>query len=446
MIRRVLTLTLQSLRAFLRSRFAIAVLVLLALVALVLPRSLHGDGTPAGEIRMLLTWTLGAALLLLSVATLWAGCSAFAGEIEEGVFASVAVTPARRFELWLGKWLGLVALDALLLAGVLLAIAIQLPMRDFSRGGLQPLLRVPTSEEGLRENALAVLAQARAAGQVPEDAHAGEWFGKILEELRDSHWSIGPGETQRWRFELPARRRRADGDWRIRVSFTSPVGSASPVSGNCRVLNAANEEVARLEFSPEDRQQAEFTVSPQRIGESPTLSVLFENTSGEDGMAVLVGTTEGVALFIPQGTFSGNLLRAGLVLWTVLASLAAIGITAGALFSLPVAVFAASAITLMGLLSHSDPDASGIGCGHDHGDHGAACGALTTLNRVSTTALRALAALTDTVDKAAPLDRIGDGLVVTLPEVLRALAAVGLILPIVTGCGAVLVLRHREFP
>ena len=58
MIRRVAAHFVLGLRAPWRSRLVAALLVLLAATVLVLPAHLHSDGTPAGELRMLLTWTL----------------------------------------------------------------------------------------------------------------------------------------------------------------------------------------------------------------------------------------------------------------------------------------------------------------------------------------------------------------------------------------------------
>ena len=68
MIRRVAAHFVLGLRAPWRSRLVAALLVLLAATVLVLPAHLHSDGTPAGELRMLLTGTLGPAMAVLAAA------------------------------------------------------------------------------------------------------------------------------------------------------------------------------------------------------------------------------------------------------------------------------------------------------------------------------------------------------------------------------------------
>ena len=101
MIRRVAAIALLGIRAPLRSRLVLGLLALLAVIL----AGIRGDGTAQGEMRMLLTWTLGVAAGVLGAATLWAGCAAVASDIEAGRHAPTAVSPARPFEIWLGRWL-----------------------------------------------------------------------------------------------------------------------------------------------------------------------------------------------------------------------------------------------------------------------------------------------------------------------------------------------------
>ena len=57
MIRRVAAIALLGIRAPLRSRLVLGLLALLAVIL----AGIRGDGTAQGEMRMLLTWTLGVA-------------------------------------------------------------------------------------------------------------------------------------------------------------------------------------------------------------------------------------------------------------------------------------------------------------------------------------------------------------------------------------------------
>lgn len=450
MIRRVLHLARLSLRAALRSRFVLAVLALLALVAIVLPQTIRGDGTPASDIRMLLTWTLGVTVFLLGTISLWAGCNAFAGEIEEGVFVGVAVTPTRRLELWLGKWIGLTLLDAGLLLAIFAVVTIQLPHRGIALSDLRPYRWVQPSEEGLRAHAAVIFQGAQAAGHIPADATPDEWIETILEDLHEANLSINPGDEHAWKFTVPTERRRAGEDVRVRVTFTSPLGSAGGVSATCRVLDAAGGELASCEITPDDRQRVEFPIAAEGLANTPTLTLAFRNTADADGTAVLVGAVDGAVLFFPQGSFWTNLLLAGLALGSILAALAGLGVAAGAMFSLPVAVFVASAMTVIGLLSQANMECHDEDCGHPghaHHHHEVKAGPwFHTLDRFATSFLHGVKTLSTPVEDAAPLDRLGDRRLISVSDALRAVGLVGVLLPLLAGCVGVLALRCREFP
>ena len=52
---------------------------------------------------------------LLGLSTLWLACGTLARDIEECQMQVVAVKPIARWQIWLGKWLGIMSLNAALL-------------------------------------------------------------------------------------------------------------------------------------------------------------------------------------------------------------------------------------------------------------------------------------------------------------------------------------------
>src|SRR5258708_4197508 len=94
--------------------WVMAGLLLLCVVAL--PLLLKDDGSARGFTQILLTYTLSVITVLLGFSTLWLACGTLARDIEEAQMQVVAVKPVARWEIWLGKWLGLFALNAALLA------------------------------------------------------------------------------------------------------------------------------------------------------------------------------------------------------------------------------------------------------------------------------------------------------------------------------------------
>src|ERR1700674_3352923 len=102
-------------KAALRFRLFLVVAVLLLGSVVALPLLLKDDGTARGFTQILITYTLSAITALLGLSTLWLACGTLARDIEECQMQVVAVKPIARWQIWLGKWLGIVSLNAVLL-------------------------------------------------------------------------------------------------------------------------------------------------------------------------------------------------------------------------------------------------------------------------------------------------------------------------------------------
>ena len=113
--RRVFAMAILTLKATLRYRLIQVLLLLLAAAVIGLPAIIKHDGTAAGFTQILLTYTLGSITVLLGFATLWLGCGTLSRDIEECQMQVVVVKPIQRWEIWLGKWLGILTLNAVLL-------------------------------------------------------------------------------------------------------------------------------------------------------------------------------------------------------------------------------------------------------------------------------------------------------------------------------------------
>ncbi|MEE2948450.1 MAG: ABC transporter permease [Verrucomicrobiota bacterium] len=112
----------QTLKAAVRYRFVVALGLALLVIVFGVPLLLKSDGTAKGMVQLVLTYTLGATTVLLGIASLWMGCGTLAREIEDNVMQMVAVKPVARWRVWLGKWLGIMLLNAALLVPTGLAI------------------------------------------------------------------------------------------------------------------------------------------------------------------------------------------------------------------------------------------------------------------------------------------------------------------------------------
>jgi ABC-type transport system involved in multi-copper enzyme maturation permease subunit len=102
-------------KAAFRFRLFLVMAGLLLASVVALPILIKDDGTARGFTQILLTYTLSTITGLLGLSTLWLACGTLARDIEECQLQMVATKPISRWQIWLGKWLGIMSLNAALL-------------------------------------------------------------------------------------------------------------------------------------------------------------------------------------------------------------------------------------------------------------------------------------------------------------------------------------------
>jgi len=115
-MQRLLAITWLTWKAAFRFRLFLVVAVLLLGAVIGLPLMIKDDGTARGFTQILLTYTLSSITALLGLSTLWLACGTLARDIEECQIQMLAVKPIARWQIWIGKWMGIMSLNAALLA------------------------------------------------------------------------------------------------------------------------------------------------------------------------------------------------------------------------------------------------------------------------------------------------------------------------------------------
>jgi len=115
-MQRILAISWLTWKAALRFKLFLVIAALLVLAVVGLPLVIKDDGTAQGFTQIILTYTLSAITALLGLSTLWLSCGTLARDIEECQIQVVVTKPIARWQIWLGKWLGIVSLNAALLA------------------------------------------------------------------------------------------------------------------------------------------------------------------------------------------------------------------------------------------------------------------------------------------------------------------------------------------
>jgi len=352
-VKSIAAIALLALRNALRSRVILLLIFLLLGAGILLPLTMRSDGTPEGLIRIHLAYTLGLASFLLTLSTLWAGCAALSQEAEEKTLQLLIVKPVPRISIWLGKWVALLIINALLLAlvGVTAAITLHLKIRQAERD--------PAALTVARQTTLACLetlhaplpnveseAQAEydallARGALPSELSKKAVLGSIRRSLLARHYAIAPSNSLSWTF-IPPAGSQPTRTLLIRYICDSSVPGTTDI-GTTLTLQTAKQKITReLPAMAGTSQTVLFTNITPDAGDL-TVTVLNHGTYNA---TLFFDPSNGMVLRWPMGTFTGNYLRALAQLYFRLALFAAIGVTLGTLFSMPVATF----ITLVLLL------------------------------------------------------------------------------------------------
>lgn len=115
---RVWAVARQMIREGLRMKIALVFIVVLLVVLPILPFTVQGDGaTLTSRIQMFLSFSLTAVTFLLSLLTIFLACASLSTEVRDKQIHMVATKPIPRWQFLVGKCVGIVALNLVLLAG-----------------------------------------------------------------------------------------------------------------------------------------------------------------------------------------------------------------------------------------------------------------------------------------------------------------------------------------
>ena len=128
-------------KAALRYRFFWVMLVMLAFTIGGIPLLVKDDGSAEGMTQILITYTLSMITAILGAATLWVSAGSLATEIENYQLQMVVTKPIPRWQIWLGKWLGVMSMNFILLlfAGGVVYGMVEYRAKKLTRDALEQL-------------------------------------------------------------------------------------------------------------------------------------------------------------------------------------------------------------------------------------------------------------------------------------------------------------------
>ena len=365
-MRQIIAIARLTLKAAFRFRLVVLMAVLLLGAVVCLPLIVKDDGTAQGFTQIMLTYTLGAITALLGFSTLWMACGTLAREVEECQVQMLVVKPVGRWQIWLGKWLGILMFDLLLLAISGMAVFLLLQYRA---------RKLPPDEQAMLHNKVLL-----ARGSAREDKKDLEpWIEQVYQEriknspvtgfdrtqlrkqlaeaVKSEFQLVQSGYARRWEIDLSrVKDFLRDRPLYVRTKFMTAEQN-KPSSGLFgpptfrAVWQVGPPETARVwrqQMSLASETYHEFEIPPNLLDDRGILTIEFVNLNEA---SLLFQLEDGMEVLYWEGGFAFNYVRGLGIIFCWLAVLAALGLAAASFLSFPVASFLALGVLIIGLSS-----------------------------------------------------------------------------------------------
>jgi len=343
MLTRILAISGLTLRTAIRSRVFALLIAMVVICIAGLPLVIKSDGTAAGQAQLFMHYAFGLTVVLLSIAAAWSAAGAVSLEVSGRQMHVLVTKPVHAAEIWLGKWLGLMTINLVMLglAGGLIYGLLRWTTRNAM---LSADDQVSLREEVLTAHSLVTPEQPVAK--------------PILSGVGRTMFAVPPAGTQSWIFRVPEQARSGEALFLQFRFATSRIERQMPVAGLWLIMADDADHPYRALGSYTPHVGHTLKLPPAKPGRR--LTVTYKNvetvtpvTPGtpDASATVLFAADTGARLLIRESSFESNFIRALLLALARLAFFTALGLTAGALFSFPVAVFTAFAFLFITGLS-----------------------------------------------------------------------------------------------
>jgi hypothetical protein len=441
-------------KAAFRFRLFIVLLALLLASVVALPLLIKDDGTAQGFTQILLTYTLTTITALLGLSTLWLGCGTLARDIEDCQMQVVAVKPIARWQIWLGKWIGIMSLNAALLAitggalyGLLLWRATKLPADQ------QAILRreILVSRGSAKEKSFDADIDAQTDRELAERAKkiplTREELQAVRKEIREQvkaeYQVVAPRYFSRpYEINLGLRKDSLrDRPLQLRFKFNAADKSVSGTFFG--VWRAGVPRKTKL-FQKEEPSLApdtfhEIELPPNLFDENGVLTLTFVNVNNT---ALLIPLEDGVEVLYRQGSFAPNFIRGLVIIFCWLGLLAFIGLASASFLSFPVAAFLSLAVLAVTFSTGTLSSAIENGTILDHtGEGNKTPGAA---DKMVVTMFQGILWLINVVKEFSPIDSLSTGRSISWEQLGRAILQIIIVIGGLIAVFGISVFNRRE--
>ncbi len=374
-MRRMWAVATNTMRQALRMKVAAIFVVLLLVLLPVMGLTATGDGTLKGRLQTFVSYGLSLTGLLLSLLTIIVSIYTVTSDIEQRQIYTVVTKPIRRYQIILGKVLGVIVLDVVLLvlfAGIVYGVTSWMPrfvnateeerqaaQNEFytARASLVPPLvdvqkEVEAAYRKLSKEDLATIFSNMTREEV---------FKQLTNRKRLEKRAAAVGQMLVWEFHnvkvhgpnqslfirfkydvsVTPQDEQVYGQWQVGDPRQFQQGTQAQVQ--TPVWQQTRKDIVR--------KFHELEAPASVVAPDGYLAVGFYNPPPLNETVVLFPIEDGLEVLYKADTFTGNFVRAALLILCRLVFLACLGALAASFLSFPVAILFCVVIFFTGTVS-----------------------------------------------------------------------------------------------
>lgn len=451
-----------------RSGFLAVITVFLTVSSILLPLTVKGDGTLDGTAGLIIYYNLALASALLGIVSLWASCGAISQEISDKQIQLIVCKPVNGLQIWMGKWTGIMLVNTVLL---LVAVVITFgTVTLFSKSSkfspdikssqqasevLSCRRKIVPKRPDIKTEAKKIYEKMRSDGKIPDETQLPAVMAELAKQIYSARFVVPTNASLYWNITIPRDGIKACQAFRsdilsespvfLRFRFDVPGRDLRKASGEWSFFDNNNTKIYTTNITTALEGIHSVVLPCNTIPSDGNLKIAFKNGSSETSRTLVFHETEGIEILIRESSFGANMARSTLVILSGIALLCALGLTAGSLFSFPVATFTACALTLAVIGSHFFTSNAGSLPEYDH--HGAPINS-KPIDKIGEYVMKTIEIVAAPALDFKPISAISSGTLIPWHETLKAALIRFVVYSLVLGMigGGVLSRRQLALP
>jgi hypothetical protein len=353
-MRSIWAVATNTIKQAMRMKVAAVFLILLLIFLPLMGFSATGDGTLKGRLQTFVSYGLSLTAILLSLLTIIISIYTVTSDIEQRQIYTVITKPIRRFEFLMGKLLGVILIDMILLslfAAIIYTITIYTPkfVKSTETEKMQVNNEFFTARASMTVPPIDVSREVEdtykkleMSGGLPENIPYEEIIAQITMQKQLANRAADVGQVLTWEFDnVKSLAQNMFIRFKYDVAVNPPDNQVYGrwIVGDYQYIKYGTESKTPIYDQVHKNSVRDFheiVVPAEVVPEHGRLAVAFQNYPLNN--TVIFFPPDGIEVLYKADTFTGNFIRVTFLILFRLIFLACLGTLASTFLSFPVAI------------------------------------------------------------------------------------------------------------